>query len=395
MMRILYVQPGHGVGGAAVSLYNLVRSLPAADCSSQVALQTPMDSVYVRMFSGCVEKVHILPYLPTWNKGPIRGFKNRFRHEMSKFKLGWYVWPTLQLSRIIIREQIDMVHTNSGICPVGALAAWLTHRPHVWHVREPLGTDGEFPLILGDRLSANLFKRLSRAIVCNSQYTADFFLRYGVQPRVIYNGINLAEFEDSQEREIALRRRLGLRADVPVVGMVGSVRSKLKEHELFLRAMALVRKQVPNVQFVIFGGSSNPDVSTYARSLHDLASRLQFTVKWADFERDVPAMMRSLDILVHPTSQEGSGRVVMEAMGAGKPVIGVRSGGVQELIQDGETGVLVAPKDPVALSGATINLLVDSTRRRQLGARANAYAREHFSHDVTAASIRALYQEIL
>ena len=76
------------------------------------------------------------------------------------------------------------------------------------------------------------------------------------------------------------------------------------------------------------------------------------SVTWAGFITDVPGMMGSLDILVHPTAKEGSGRVVMEAMAAGTPVVGVRAGGVSELIEDGITGLLVEDNDEKSLGEA-------------------------------------------
>lgn len=395
-MNILYVQPSNAIGGAELSLYNLLCGLAGEGFSFQVALHPPTVSPYIRLLNDRVEKVHVL-YLPTWQRKSVEDSKNRILSALSKARRGWYLRPTFQLARIIVQNQIDLVHTNSGLCPVGAFAAFLTRRPHIWHVRERLGDDSLLPLALGDHLAVQLFSRLSKAVVCNSNYTAAFFRRFGLQPKVIYNGVHLADFEHSEERGIEMRHKLGLRVDAPVVGMVGSIRSKIKEHELFLQAMALVRERVPETQFVVFGGISNPATSVHAQSLCDAAAQLRIAdqLTWADFESDIPAMMQSLDVMVHPTSQEGSGRVVMEAMAAGKPVIGVRSGGVQELIRDGETGILVIPKDPVALSNATVDLLNDVKRRQQLGNKAKSYAWEYFSHNRTLISMRDLYQVIL
>ena len=395
-MRILFIQPSNTVGGAEISLYQLVRSLRSLGFTFQVALRSPDDSPYVQMLEQYVEKVHAL-YLPTWQRKRVQGMKNKVLTFLARVKRGWYVVPTLRLARIIVKNRIDIVHTNGGLCPVGALAAFLTRRPHVWHVREQLGSDGLFPLALGDRTSANLFRRLSCALICNSLYTAEFFKRRGGAPRVIHNGVNLDEFENSAERGAALRNYLGLSISDPVVGMVGNVRSTIKEHELFLQAMALVSKEIPSAQFVIFGGSSDPNVSQYASGLRVTASRLQLSehLTWAGMQSDIPAMMRSLDILVHPTSREGSGRVIMEAMAAGTPVVAVKSGGVQELLQHGATGYLVEPRNVVALFEATIELLGHSERRQQLGNAAKAYARKRFSHDLTIALIQAVYQEVV
>lgn len=393
-MRILYVQPGPGIGGAKISLASLLGSKPPEQLC-QVALSSPPDLEYVRTVGGFTEKIHHL-YLPTWQKKQSAGLRKQLLFAISRLIRGGYLVPTARLASIIVKEHIDIVHTNSSVCPVGAFAAFLTRRPHIWHVREPLERDGGFLLAPGGRLAACLFKYLSAAIVCNSQYTAGFFRQYGMQPRVIYNGIRLEEFRNSQERGQLLRDQLNLRRRDPVVGMVGSLGAQWKEHGLFLHAAAVVHNNYPTCQFVVFGGLSDLDANLYTKSLRELAARLQITpdLTWAGFENDIPALMHSLDILVHPTSQEGSGRVIMEAMSAGKPVVSVRSGGVQELIQDNETGFLVPPKEPQTLANGIEKLLEDPTRRHQMGEAARVYAWQHFSLDKTVESIQSLYREI-
>lgn len=394
-MRVLYVQPGPGIGGAKVSLVHLLRGMPASQ-SSQIVLSPPAERQYLDMLDGLVEKVHE-GWLPGWQKRAGASLPNRARYALSLLLRGWYLAPSIRLARLIHQEHIDLVHTNSIITPVGALAARLAGRPHIWHIREPVGSDGLYPLSPGDRLAARLLRALSREIICNSHYTAAFFIRHGIRPRVIYNGLDLAQFKGGQERGLELRMEMGVPPGAPVISMVGSIRSQVKEHTLFLQAAAKISEQYPQCRFVVFGGSADLEASAYTRALRDTAASLGLDERlvWAGFVDDVPAMMHSLDVLVHPTSQEGSGRVVMEAMAAGKPVVGVRAGGVQELIQDGATGYLVQPKDATALANSTGQLLADPILRQEMGTRAQFHAQNNYSHKKTADSIQALYTEII
>jgi glycosyltransferase involved in cell wall biosynthesis len=238
---------------------------------------------------------------------------------------------------------------------------------------------------------------LSSAIICNSNNTTAFFKRHNIDTRIIYNGIDLQEFENAQERGRDLRTRLGLEGERMMVGMVGSVKSNWKKHALFLQTVALLREQFPECQFVVYGGSADLDATPYTQQLMETAQALRITdrVTWVGFTEDIPAIMHSLDILVHPTAQEGSGRVVMEAMAAGKPVVGVRSGGVQELIQDQITGFLVQPDDARALAEATGTLLIDAKLRERMGQNGKSTVREHFSVEKTAALVQDLYREVL
>lgn len=394
-MRVLYVQPGYGIGGAKISLVHLLRTLPDTQ-TSLIALSSPADRHYMQMLDGLVEKVHEL-LLPGWFKGPNQNFFQRIRHTLSLVRRGWYIAPSMQLARLIRQEHIDLVHTNSAVTPIGAIAAWLAGRPHIWHVREPVGCDGQFPLAPGDRFSSRLFNYLSREIICNSHYTAAFFIQNGIQPRVIYNGLDIKQFENGNERGRQLRCSLGLQQETIVIAMVGSLSANWKEHDVFLRVASALKDRQPGCQFVVYGGSSDLNATPYTRSLQEMASALGLAdrLAWAGFVDDVPAIMHSFDIMVHPTSNEGSGRVVMEAMAAGKPVVGVRGGGVQELIQDGLTGYLVPPGNVKALSNAIDLLITAPSLRRQVGAQAQTYARKNFSNDRATTATCNLYAEVM
>ena len=394
-MKILYIQPGPGIGGAKLSLCNLLKGA-SGEHNSQVVLSTPADDQYLRMLGGYVEKVHEL-WMPTWRKRSILSFPNRAFSTFARFKRGWYFVPTMRIARIIQQESIDLVHTNNIVTPVGAFAAYLTGRPHVWHVREPVGSGSSYPLLPGDNLSAFLFHKLSKAIICNSDFSATFFRKIGVQPRVVPNGVDLASFKNAGLRGTRLRKRLGLDPNALTITMVGTIKARWKQHDLFLRTIDALKCRTPECQFIVFGGSSNLDATPYTRALKQASACLEISNRlvWADFVNDIPAIMYSLDILVHPASKEGSGRVVMEAMAAGKPVIGVKSGGAQELILDGTTGILVPPNDPQALAEAVRYLLENPDHRRSMGTQAQKYANEHFSNTKTTEAILSIYQEII
>lgn len=397
-MRILYVQPGPGIGGSKISLYHILQCAPAGQVS-HVALTLPPDPGYERGLSSFVEKFHYLE-LPAWNKYRRKSLLEKIKAPVSHFRILISLLPAVsRLTRIIKDEQIDLVHTNNSICAAGAFAAYLAGVPHLWHVREPIGTAGEYPLIVGDWLSGFLFRVLSRAIVCNSLYTANFFCQRDIQVRVIRNGLDIPLFQvaEAEERGCQLRRKLIGEPDSLVVAMIGNLTTRWKEHRFFLELAAKIRLLFPKCYFVIFGGSSNLDLTPYTQELRQTSERLniQDLLVWADFIEDIPAMMHSMDILVHPPSKEGSGRVVMEALAAGRAVVGVKSGGVQELIQDGITGFLVPPSDIQTMTDKVRFLLENPRERISMGLRASEYARQNFSNQAMMRSVLAIYQELI
>ena len=177
-MKVLYIQPGREIGGAKVSLAHLVRNL-AQTQDSHVVLSPPEDAEYTQVLAEGVKKIHYV-YLPGWQKQALTGVKARLGHAHFQLKSGWYVKPALQIARIIRNEHIDLVHTNNSISPVGALAAYLCRRPHIWHIREALGRNGLFQMEAGDQNTAKIINALSKIIICNSEYTAEYFRQYGI-----------------------------------------------------------------------------------------------------------------------------------------------------------------------------------------------------------------------
>lgn len=393
-MRILYVQPGLGIGGSKISLLHMLQSAPKGQIS-QVALTLPPRPEYEQMLSGYVEKIHYLD-LPTWNKYRRHGLVEWFKASFSHLKRLLSLVPAVRkLVSIIKEEQIDLIHTNNSLCPAGAFSAYIAHIPHVWHVREPIGSTGQYPLIPGDWLSLHLFQWLSDVIICNSQYTANVFRQNGYSVEIIQNGLDLQIFQGAEARGFQLRRQLFGDTDYPLVAMVGNLTTQWKEHATFLEIAGKLSSFFPQCQFVVYGGNSNLYLTPYTRELRQIVKRLNIEnrVVWADFIGDIPAIMHSMDILIHSASKEGSGRVVMEAMAAGKPVIGVRSGGVQELIQDGDTGFLVSPNDVNAFTEKVAFLLENPQARGKIGEQAANYAQKNFSNERMMKSIVEIYNE--
>jgi glycosyltransferase involved in cell wall biosynthesis len=100
---------------------------------------------------------------------------------------------------------------------------------------------------------------------------------------------------------------------------------------------------------------------------------------WAGHRNDIAALLSAVDVVACPSHREPFSLVALEALAAGRPVVGTTVGGLPEVIVDGVTGLLVPPRDPKRLAAALVALLADPDRRRRLGQAAAAHAQEHFS----------------
>jgi glycogen synthase len=155
---------------------------------------------------------------------------------------------------------------------------------------------------------------------------------------------------------------------------------------------AAARMRTPGVQIVLVGdGRDRPRVEHLARRL-GVAERVHVT-DFVAHER-VPAVLASADLLVLPSFYEELGTVLVEAMQVGLPAVASRVGGVPEVVEDGVTGLLVAPGDPAALAAAMDAVLVDPDLAGRLGANALRKAPEYDLERV-AAQVHGLYQRLV
>ena len=396
MTKVLYIQPGQGMGGSHISLFHMLKCAPESQ-KSYLALSSPAQIDYEVLVKEHVEKIFYLD-LPNWNKYRRRTLLEKVRAPFGYgIRLLKLIPATRKLTRIIKAEGIDLVHTNNSIEFAGALAAWITQKPHVWHIREAFGSKRQYRPILGDGITFWLMQKLSNVIICNSEYTAEPFRDRQIKHIVIQNGIDLTNYLDTDNRRETIRSGYGIKKDEILIGMVGNLSTELKRHNVFLDMAQGLNNKYHKLKFIIFGGSKNLELTEYTRSLSEQVTRIGLTerVIWADLVKDPAEMMSSLDILVHPALTEGSGRVIMEAMAAGKPVVAMKSGGVQELIRDGSTGFLVHPGRFEALVEKVEALLVEENLRKIIGTRARDYAQAYFSDQASMNAIVNIYTDLV
>ena len=395
-LKILYVQPGPGMGGSKISLYHMVKCASSSQ-KSFLALSAPLQKDYEALVQPFVEKI-FYQEIPTWQKYHRHTLMEKLRAPCGNaYRIMSSIPAAIKLAKIIKAEKIDLVYTNNSITPVGALAGWITNTPHVWHIREPIGSKRQYQPILGDALTHWLMKNLSNVIICISAYTAESFRDRQIKHLIIQNGIDLTDFLNQDSQGASIRSQYAIKQDEVVIGMVGNLSTKYKRHNTFLDMAQVLLKEHHQLKFIIFGGSSNLDQTPYTRSLAEQvnSSGLSDKVIWAEFIEDTPAMMNSVDILVHPALTEGSGRVIMEAMAAGKPVVGMKSGGVQELIRDGENGFLIQPGNDQDLAEKVKLLLADEDLRQNIAGNARIYAHSNFSNQANMRAIEDVYQNLV
>ncbi|MFW5867752.1 MAG: glycosyltransferase family 4 protein [Armatimonadota bacterium] len=282
-----------------------------------------------------------------------------------------------------------IVHTNSAKMHLIAGAAARTRRlPVIWHMRD-LMTDDDARSWLRRAVA-----RIRPEVIAISEAVASQFEGMPCTVRVVPNGIPLEQFEPGPPPE-GLREELGLPEGAPVACVVGRL-TPWKGHRTLLRAWPEVVARVPDARLLIVGEVAFWEDS-YAEELRSLAEELGVadSVVWAGFRDDVPDVLRLVDLLALASTDEPFGRVVIEAMAAGLPVVATASGGVPEIVVDGETGLLVPPEEPAAMGDAIAAVLADPPLSKAMGDAGRGRATERFDVRRVARQVGAIYDEIL
>jgi glycosyltransferase involved in cell wall biosynthesis len=401
MSSVLFVLNA-STGGAGLSARDLVVELKKKGHQIFVVCPPNIHQSPEEIFGDIADGVHTL-FLPAWDRKYRMSLPKRplyFAYQLLKSR--GHLRPVLGICRLIRQWKIDLVHTNTALTIDGALAARLCNIPHIWHIREQIGGKALFRFSLPEPALARVFGALSTRIIANSRFSRSFFVRHGVddKSRVIYNGIDLSAFDTKLDAS-PLRRRWGATEDTIVFGMLANVTSHFKRHEVFIRAAAIVMKHGANARFVVVG--FDPLQTEAYRSDHAYATHLRAVARttqvssrltWAGYQEDVPATMSALDVLVHPCEQEGFGRIAVEAMAARIPAIVSDAGGLAEIVEEGITGLKVAPNDISGFAKAMETLCVNEPLRKKMGRQGRQRAEEMFSLENMVTEMEQVYQEI-
>ena len=292
--------------------------------------------------------------------------------------------------RQLVREhRIDVVHANGPQTNVVAgIAGRLTGVPAVWHARN---------LIYGRMLDVDrLLAALPARIICNSEaIRRRFFGSRGWKKSVtILNGVDTTEFHPGVLRD-GFRRELGIPPDEPVVGIVGRI-GLGKGHDDFIDAAIRLLADGARAHFLVVGDPLFAEDAWRPEMLqrrvkdagHD--ARIRFT----GFRRDVPQVMRGLDVLVLASHAEPCGRVLFEAMASATAIVATDSGGTPEIVRHGHEGLLVPPRDSAALAGAIDRLIREPGTRAMLGRAGVDRVRAEFTVERHVARTVQVYEDV-
>ena len=320
----------------------------------------------------------------------MRGFRSL--SFLGKIKFGLVqIRYMVSLARVIIREEIDLVHINTMMEPFGAIAAKMCGRRVVWNVLEI------FPDSRVLRMLTKLIEHLADRIVIASSAVGQQFrgISEGKIDKwvLVYIGIDPEIARSSFDGE-KVRREFGISASSPVAGLIGSPRPR-KGAYFFVQAAAQILQSYPDTTFLIIGAA--PQGSAYERKVHGLVIELDLKDKviFAGQRKDLFDVLDAVDILVVPSLQEPFPWIVLEGMAMGKPVVASDVGGIAEAVLDGVTGILVPAADSGAIASAVVSLLSDRDKAISMGQKGRERVFTLFPQDLYIRNMEKVYSEVL
>jgi len=297
----------------------------------------------------------------------------------------WVFLP--QLILLILTRRFDLVYGNnfSGRVRLALWAAKLARRPFVWHIRESLG-----------KHSNVYWLRFADAIVANSQDTARRISRLLPYKEVIVvpNGIEPDDFRmDRRQRKLRLCDALGLPVDSTIIINVGTVCIRKNQMHSVEAASRFLRKH-PLCFLVFLGAWQDED---YLKQLKQRALQLGIENKMflVGFRNNIGDYFCGADILLHTAQKEPQGRVILEAMASGLPVVTYNVGGVGEAHIDGVTGFLIPFGNLAGLAESLDRLIADPALRQQMGAQGYQRVNKLFTAEKTAQKIDSVIKQVL
>ena len=406
--RVLYIDHSGARGGAPLSLCSLIGALDRERYEPVVACVRDAPEVLEAFRATGAETLHA-PGISTfphtsgeWN--PLHTPAGVLRAARASASFASSARATEALVR---RVGADLVHLNSLVLAPSAAGARRAGARVVWQVRESVhsGHAG-----VRRRLLARMLARWAHEAIFISQDDRRRLTggRLGV---VIPNFADERRFHAGVDGS-AVRAQLGIPADAPLVLFLGGV-STIKGAHVLLPALALARRLVPGLHALLAGAErpwSRTLTARAARAVLPLlgggTERQRFVrayreggmEDWAHllpFRPDPERLMAAADLVVFPSTVPHFARPVIEAAAMARPVVASRLGGVEELVDDGRTGLLVPPGDPAALADEIARVLLDPALARGMGEAAHAVYLQRFAREPVMRQVMEVYERVL
>lgn len=370
-MRVLLISHSAALYGAQRSLLDLAIGLRRAKV--EVVATVPENGPLMDLLQRAQIEVRMLP---------CRNWVN------SRGTYHWarkYVIAKRQANQAAVwisRDRFDILHTNSLVTPVGAMAAKRARLPHIWHVREGMPPVSDFFFLSFDKVR-EFISDTTTAMIGISQHSCEGMREFCPEEKIqlIYNGPLDSSFENRP-----LPDKAGVESPIRVLCVGRS--SEAKGHDVAASAVAKLRAKGIQVALTVAGDIPE----AFEKKLKEI---LPDGLCLPGFVADPTELYRTHDILAMASKKEAFGRVTVEAMANGCVVVGSASGATPELVGHKATGILFRPENDEALAEGILGLRDDQALYQTLRTAAHKDAFARFTRERYADEVADLYRKTL
>lgn len=376
-MRVAWVSHSSELGGAELSLLEAVRGLVEAGHRVEVAL--PGLGVLLSRLESLGAEAYIVP---------MRFWMHQEANRPSSYQRlgrGWtHMKAVAKLSRRLGQSRPDLVVTNTLTIPVGALAAKAIGVPHVWYIHEFGREDHGTAFDYGPWLSYLVIRASSVRVIANSESVAAAFTRRLGRAR-----LRVVNYAVETPNEFLPAETVAGEFRLVVVGRIAPG----KRQEDAVRAASMLVRKGLNIRLALVG-TEEPEYGVKLRGLVEELG-LGEKVTFERFTEDPFSWYRWANIVLVCSVAEAFGRVTVEAMKMGRPVVGARSAGTAELIRNGWNGFLYRPCDACDLAEKIETLASCRQLLNEVSANARQWSREMFTREKLMNGLINVFREAI
>ena len=381
--KILFISHSSDISGAEKCLVHLLQRLQRDLFEPMVLL--PSDGPLNRIIQdlGIATEVHSFPLWIAAGEKYGSYFKALIKNMPKRVHF---------LRNFIKFQNIDLVYTNTIACIDGAIAAKLEKVPHIWHIHEVLWKSTYIKSYLPHSLLKIMINYLSHVVIVPSDAVKRHYeIRYYREKiNKIYNGVDIHLFDNinNPDGKDDFRVEMGLKKQ-KIVALIGYFNPG-KGQDDFVDAAKIVSGRFEDAVFLFVGDGVGDQEFNDAVKRKVKSLRLEDKFIILGFRNNIEKIMKSIDIFVLASHVESFSNVLCEAMAAWKPVVATRCGGPEEIVLDGNTGLLVPVKTPDKLAEAIMILLGDEKRAMKMGLNGRRRVEEVFTIEQYAKNIENL-----
>ncbi len=375
-INVMYIFNDMTMGGATQSLIDLLTSIkelvrPVVVMRKDSKLENVFESLGIRYYKINFTTDNILLGKCT-NETEERDFFINYS-------------AAIQLVQIARTEKIDIIHINSSVSKVGAMAALMAHIPYVWHIRELLEEHFGCEFI-NKNLKLDLLEKSDRLITISDFVQNMYLKKYGIDSTRIYNGFNVRRYKN----EIVANREYN-----NIFLVAAMITPEKRQWDAIKAVEILVSRGYKDIKLIIVGQGAAGYV--WALKKYIVKNLLEDYICIMPFQRDLSELRKEASYAITCSQCEALGRVTIEAMLAGNIVIGADSGGTVEIIgEKEERGFLYRLGDYQSLASTMIRAIqCDNLKKDRIAKDSQEYVEKVFGLKQYCKSILEVYNEVL